>query len=255
MTINIQYMSDLHLEFGSKEINVHLSTDVIVLAGDIHTRPQILNKFFKKLKSQKDIPIVYVLGNHEYYGHSVDEVVSLYKDACSQKYDDIYLLDNESKTIGSVRFIGSTMHTDITGNEYPVISNMPDFRVVKGMSTDWWKEKNKKDIEFLVKSIGLHKARKNNDVPNSVVVTHFVPVHNNTVIPSCYRGSPSNAGFYQDMSKVIQDSGISAWIYGHNHYNVDFNIGEVCLLSNQYGYEFEDLPFKENKIFALNNSF
>ena len=61
--MKLQIMSDLHNEFGLKPI-VRTGADVIVLAGDIDTKISAVSWI---LDIYKDIPVVYIAGNHEYY--------------------------------------------------------------------------------------------------------------------------------------------------------------------------------------------
>jgi len=61
--MRVHIVSDLHREFGYNDINLKLA-DVLVLAGDT----DLGVKGISWLKSLSlDIPIIYVLGNHEYY--------------------------------------------------------------------------------------------------------------------------------------------------------------------------------------------
>ena len=64
MKLNI--LSDLHLGFASME-HPHNDADVVVLAGDI-ARPQVAIEWARSL----DKPVLYVPGNHEFYGGSID---------------------------------------------------------------------------------------------------------------------------------------------------------------------------------------
>jgi len=63
--VRIQYFSDVHLEFGDCAFP-HMEADLIVAAGDIapgiHALPWL---------SQAQAPVLYVAGNHEYYGGDV----------------------------------------------------------------------------------------------------------------------------------------------------------------------------------------
>ena len=65
--MRLHILGDLHLEFGMAEVPV-TDADVVVLAGDIHLgregRKWARNHF-------QDKPVVYVLGNHEFYRHSL----------------------------------------------------------------------------------------------------------------------------------------------------------------------------------------
>ena len=67
--MKLQILSDLHLEYENFTIP-ETDADVIVLAGDIHERTNAVDW----IKSQTDKPVIYVAGNHEYYGHLCPEL-------------------------------------------------------------------------------------------------------------------------------------------------------------------------------------
>ncbi|MCB1999889.1 MAG: metallophosphoesterase family protein, partial [Rhodoferax sp.] len=64
MKLNI--LSDLHLGFAAMEPPRN-DADVIILAGDIG-RPALATAWAAAL----DKPVLYVPGNHEFYGDSID---------------------------------------------------------------------------------------------------------------------------------------------------------------------------------------
>lgn len=67
--MKLHILSDLHLEnegFTIPETNA----DVIVLAGDIHEGTRAI----PWIKEQTDKPVIYVAGNHEYYGELCPEL-------------------------------------------------------------------------------------------------------------------------------------------------------------------------------------
>ncbi|MCA9193838.1 MAG: metallophosphoesterase [Planctomycetales bacterium] len=80
-------MSDLHIEFADFD-TPDVDADVTVLAGDVHTRDRGL-QFARALSNHR--PIVYVAGNHEFYGTAVPtRVVSNqrgYPGECPQRFD------------------------------------------------------------------------------------------------------------------------------------------------------------------------
>ncbi|ULT24831.1 metallophosphoesterase [Sphingobacterium sp. E70] len=61
--MKVHIISDLHREFGYNNIDLRVA-DVVILAGDT----DVGVKGISWLKSLSlNIPIIYVLGNHEYY--------------------------------------------------------------------------------------------------------------------------------------------------------------------------------------------
>ena len=67
--MNLQILSDIHLEFEPEKLpEINLLADVIVVAGDLSISESDSENFFKYIRSKSSAPILYVLGNHEYYG-------------------------------------------------------------------------------------------------------------------------------------------------------------------------------------------
>ncbi|MGF6350855.1 hypothetical protein QF040_005568 [Variovorax sp. W2I14] len=67
-------LSDLHLEFAPFEPVPDLEFDVVILAGDIHSPVKravqwAVDRFRGK-------PVVYLLGNHEYYDGRLDTTLA-----------------------------------------------------------------------------------------------------------------------------------------------------------------------------------
>ncbi|QIE22866.1 hypothetical protein SBC2_08790 [Caballeronia sp. SBC2] len=71
--MRIQTASDLHQEFvnactpGSESLALAQDIDLLILAGDIHTRTQVLS-----LYGSYSVPVLYVHGNHGHAHRSAD---------------------------------------------------------------------------------------------------------------------------------------------------------------------------------------
>ena len=83
--------------------------DVVVLAGDI-ARPAAAAAWALGF----DRPVLYVIGNHEFYGGSLPEVRAEFRRPFEGSH--VHLLDNDVLELGGVRFIGSTLWTDFRAN-------------------------------------------------------------------------------------------------------------------------------------------
>jgi predicted phosphodiesterase len=62
--MKLHILSDVHVEFGPYDAP-ETDADVVVLAGDIHVGR---NGFDWAREQFPNKPVLYVLGNHEYYG-------------------------------------------------------------------------------------------------------------------------------------------------------------------------------------------
>lgn len=108
-------ISDLHLEFGPFQFPSPLPDfDVAVFAGDID-KP--ISAAVEWMRSEQrgtgplnGRPIVYVPGNHEFYGSEMKSALAAGGEAA--ELAGIHLLARRSVVIEGVRFIGCTLWTD-----------------------------------------------------------------------------------------------------------------------------------------------
>ena len=100
--MKIQVLSDLHLEHGGVVPAHQPDADVVVLAGDLMPYTEGLVEELAEYWSTAP-HIVYVLGNHEFYGTDIDETRARLADECAGA--GIHLLDPGMVRIGGVRFI------------------------------------------------------------------------------------------------------------------------------------------------------
>jgi len=89
--------------------------DVLVLAGDIANGTDGLKLFadWRRKKGRKvgrTLPILFIVGNHEYYGHALAPMQEQMRQATT--CHDIHFLENNCVVIGDVRFLGTTLWTD-----------------------------------------------------------------------------------------------------------------------------------------------
>jgi len=101
--MRIHILSDLHLEFAPFQL-VQSDADVIVLAGDIHTGANGFKWIRETFPKQQ---IIYVLGNHEFYGQKIPKLTEELKAVAVGT--NIHVLENDAIEIGDVIFLGATL--------------------------------------------------------------------------------------------------------------------------------------------------
>ena len=69
--MRVHVLSDLHLEFGEFDYR-DPGADLTIIAGDLHTKRNGLAWAREHLP---DHPILYVLGNHEFYGEKFPRLI------------------------------------------------------------------------------------------------------------------------------------------------------------------------------------
>lgn len=102
--VKLNILSDLHLSVSGLD-KPRNDADVVVLAGDI-ARPREAACWALGF----DKPVLYVPGNHEFYGSSINGAADELKRLCAGTH--VHVLDNDEVAIGGVRFLGTTLWTD-----------------------------------------------------------------------------------------------------------------------------------------------
>ena len=98
----IHLLSDVHLETGPYSIPEDLKYDILIAAGDIGPVEQAVDWLASLGK-----PVVYVLGNHEFWDRELDEVLPAAK--ARAKGTQVHVLERESVVLHGVRFLGTTL--------------------------------------------------------------------------------------------------------------------------------------------------
>jgi len=228
--MRIQIMSDLHLEFHADRGKSFIDsldfdgTDVLVLAGDISNAHGIvfaLEQFSRKFKKR----ILFVAGNHEYYGSSkkdVDRAISncIARGPTGRVSHAEFLNRDFVHHDHEPRFVGTTMwFKDLKGPDWA----MNDFVQIEDFR-GWVYDENRKDESFLEKNI----------YEGDIVITHYLPSYD--CVDSKYKDSNLNCFFVNEMSHVIKKQKPKLWIHGHTHESVDMNIGDTRIICNPFGY-------------------
>lgn len=264
--MRIQVLSDLHFEAlaeldelpGFKEHNfvrINPEADVIVLAGDNANGGMSLH-FASQTAQYAGRPVIWLPGNHEYYGQYFGELSEKFLHATEA---GVHILMNRQVIIDDVRFLGGTLWTDFklrTG--HPRVSNkleamleaslgLTDFFAIRRAGSwprftpDDSLEEHNRTRAFLQAALDEPFAGK------TVVVTHHAP-HVQSINPR-FAGDPLNPCFASDLSPLLRKADL--WLHGHVHDSVDYRIGRCRVVANPRGYPRSkngDLRF-ENKAF------
>lgn len=234
--MKIRLLSDLHTEFrpdiSEQKYLEYCGEDVLVLAGDIASGSTNTFDVIKKFKKAGFPEIVFVSGNHEYYGTEIRDFDAKLARKCEQ-VSGVHFLNPGWVKIGDTVFIGGTLWTDFRGSamaEIAAATMIADFRLIRGFRPS---EAVLKFIMHLAlfKAINAHFPHE-----KKVFVSHFLPAVE--CISPRFRGSDNllNNYFANDLGEWIETLENSTWLFGHTHDKVDVTIGTTRLLANPYGY-------------------
>jgi len=243
--MKIQYMSDLHLEFGDNFRPKNHGSEVLVLAGDIVTAHGFMNvkskrnryKDFFQHVSDNWRTVIYVGGNHELYGwkNYSRDYMGLIREQLA-RFPNVHVLENQTFELDDVTFAGATFWTDFFGDNdrrqfymREVGRSLNDYHTSCYSTTDTlnWHNRSK---SFFTRLPATKKK--------IVVVTHHAPCVDS--VHHQYLGSPINAGYYSDQVDFIRDNPeFRVWIHGHMHHSSSYNIALTRVRANPRGYPHE----------------
>lgn len=226
--MRIQLLSDLHFEFHADagrhfvELMDPTSIDVLVLAGDIAVGDGIGPALTLFCERYAPCPVVYVHGNHEYYGMGRERVVAITQ-AARAAHSNLVWLDAEVAEIEGQRFIGGPLWFS-RGDFTPEMKrSMPDFAEIPGFQS-WVYEENERMRALLESELR----------PGDVVVTHHLPTYRS--VAARYSGNSLNAFFVCDLQDLILQRRPAVWMHGHTHDSVRQRVGSTEVLCNPFGY-------------------
>jgi DNA repair exonuclease SbcCD nuclease subunit len=268
--MKIKLVSDLHLEFSDCFVNNIDNCDVLILGGDImvaqdlHDHPEPNNtadqaaiangtglgrrqaaaqryRDFLKRCSFQFPHVIYIAGNHEFYHGKFFAGLDYLRTECA-KFPNIYMLENDTKVIDDVTFIGGTLWTDMNKGDpltmHAIEGMMNDFRVIRNdkrnyatMSARDVASRHARTLQYFRSVLAEQHDKK------FVVVGHHSPSFQ-SVHPTYADETLMNGGYHSDLSEFILDHPqIKLWTHGHTHHPFDYMIGETRVVCNPRGYE------------------
>lgn len=248
--VRLNVLSDLHLSRGALAIP-QTAADAVVLAGDI-ARPAEAVAWAAAFTK----PVLYVPGNHEFYGGSLEGTFAQLKRLCAGT--GIRVLDKDEVVLSGVRFLGATLWTDFMlfgeGEERAAAMReaqrfMRDFSRIRVDHPTPQPFTPAASAALFADHARWLKARlaAPHDGP-TVVITHHAPSRGS--IHPRFAGSLLNACFVSDAQALVEASGAPLWIHGHTHDSFDYRVGATRVLCNPRGYARDGV--NENALFNAN---
>jgi Icc-related predicted phosphoesterase len=232
--MRIQVISDLHQEFGFMDISFD-NVDAVILAGDVN----LGTKGIEWIKSAiPEIPVIYVLGNHEYYKGSYPKTLNSIRSWAADS--NVHVLENKAVVIGDITFHGATLWTDfallgdsrINGsicqskmNDYKMIRRDPSYSKLRSIDTFVIHQQS---LKWLQGSLESTTTQKN------IVVTHHAPSIRS--IPERHKDDIVSSAYASNLEPVILKYQPQYWIHGHIHEPLRYEVGNTMVLCNPQGY-------------------
>jgi Icc-related predicted phosphoesterase len=253
--MKLHLISDIHLEFADLELP---GGEVLIIAGDMgEARSFFLNiggynrkviaprmKRFVAEELPKYKDYIYIPGNHEYYGRSINEAHTLLANA------GLKVTLDEPKKIGDIVFYGTTLWTDANKGcpftEQTLARGMNDFDMIEDFSVLKMRQLHAKQLGLLESFLADNKRFR------TVIVTHHAPTLKSVNV-KYINEREMNGGFVSDLSGIILDNPqIELWCHGHMHDYVDYTVGNTRVVCNPRGYYGHEKQAYTYKVLEIN---
>lgn len=208
--------------------------DLLLVSGDLAEG----TRAFDWLRYQAEFsPVVFLAGNHEYYGYDIDEMDKIYTEF-ADSHPAIHFLQKGLYEQNGVRIAGCTLWTDMQGlsgwERRQIENSMADFQ---GAIT---KRKTRLTADI---AAGINMDHRNwllqqKDI--DIVMTHHAPSPQSITPYWKEHGALLNPGFAGNSEDIMDALSPTYWIHGHMHsflrYWHNKKVDGVQVLCNPVGY-------------------
>lgn len=237
--MKIRIYSDLHLELMDSLPVLDLPpVDLVILAGDIHKGTQGISWAKKTFKDQ---PVVYVMGNHEYYDG--DLIATLAEARSEAAESNVHLLEQDALELPHVTILGCTLWTDfkllLSEHQKICMANARHFMADYTVITCRGRTLDPEDTMNISKMSYSWLDRKiSGSIKPIIVVTH----HGQSMATKNprYELDDITASFNSNYDALLR-SPVKLWVTGHTHHCIDSAHHGVRLISHQKGYPHENI--------------
>jgi predicted phosphohydrolase len=231
-------ISDCHFEHKQFNLDIAYDDSILIIAGDMSAGKDAHN--ILKVISTKFKHIIYIPGNHEYYGNSIRH---LNKMISNHSIPNLTTIDSNGHIdciVYGKRIVGCVGWGSLNNNQYVIQNTINDFKkIIIDEQSDYVGitdilEKHNQDIAF------LNNALK---TPCDIVVTHHVPC-NFLVRPEFQTSNLQSAYVMNVDTELFNNSEVllpEYWVFGHTHdyivqdsFDIKFRCNPVGYISNDF---------------------
>lgn len=240
-------LSDLHHELWRDDAprgDLAISRpDAVILAGDIDTGSRAVAWAATAFAG---LPVLYVHGNHEGYGHHLDKVRQELHAACAAT-PNVHFLDAATHVLadpagGKVRFLGATLWTDFRllgdGTRQAAMRDaeavMNDYQRIRLANMGFRKLRAADTAMFHAQQKAwLSRELAQPFDGRTVVISHMAPSLQS--VDDAYGSEGCAPAYASRLDELAAQADL--WVHGHIHASRDYRIGACRVVSNPCGYK------------------
>ena len=233
--MKFRIISDIHLDFSMYDLPV-LEIDgetTLLVAGDIGTGDRILRTIeWLNSLAERFQYVVFVLGNHDYWGNSIDGAVYDVKSYLKTfGKSNLVSLENDYIDFGELIIYGGTMWTNVPLYADIYEKNMGDWHYIVNENGYKFSSDDQRRIHSEFKEGLCAVVEKGKSV---VVMSHHAPFCTREHKP---RGNNLDVYYYSsDIVDLLNDN-VVLWVHGHTHDFVDTMCMNTRVVCNPRGYD------------------
>jgi len=221
--MKLQYMSDIHLETYKHAFPLEPVAPNLALIGDIcGAYHKNLRPFLERCAANFET-VLYVPGNHEYYGHTLQEVDDSLESLCAEL--GIEYLQCRTVKIDEVAISGCTLWCE------------PTVEAFERKNKRYWLKDFPRDAMILEYQrhrafLAAAAASAHSQSQSHIFLTHYAPM---VEMNGIYQDLPSVSMFATDLKSMFR-APLRHWLCGHVHQNLTLIENEIPCQTNCFGY-------------------
>ena len=211
--MNVNMVSDLHLESSNLSLQMDASVDVALFLGDISVDLEQAFSFMDRARG--NATGVFVAGNHEYEGKEIEAARETMR-ALAKKYG-IYFLDNQALDLGEVVILGTTLWSgfdlfpglrqeSMSAAQFGVCDFSTIFQGRKVLTVESMRHMHLEAVDWLRRALLENRGKK------IVVASHFAPFS-----PSLHPKYEHLVNSAYWVNRLDDEFGGLCEVWGHGH--------------------------------------
>ncbi|CEJ80610.1 hypothetical protein VHEMI00784 [[Torrubiella] hemipterigena] len=239
----IQVQSDLHLELGHQYATYRFpaTAPFLLLAGDVGClKDYAAYKNFLSAQASRFDRIFLVLGNHEFHGSEYQDAIATAKSLCQEPcLDDKVTLLHKTRwddPASEFTILGCTLWSRVMETATETAQRrVSDFSSISHWTVEMHNQRHHDESSWLFEQVDILRQLNR----RVLIATHHAPLLSNTASPR-HHDSPIKSCFGTDLIGQHSLPGVKTWVFGHTHYNTDFQHTGIRVLANQRGYVYPE---------------
>jgi hypothetical protein len=239
----VKILSDIHLHpMHSNFRYIDHGEQVCILAGDIAEGMRGINWAIANIPYH--IHVLYVPGNHEYYGYDYFELQKNFNQH-NLSNTHVTVLDNSLIDINGTIFAGSTLWTNFQVYNNPA----SPFQYENGLNDCTWIKYGGRNLKSHdVVSLNTEAMDFLSHINADVLITHYAPQFSES---PRWMNHPLTPGFITSIPSYIH-SKFKVHIHGHTHTPFDYELPYgTKVICNPRGYDYEVPGFNEEMVINI----